>query len=87
MGAMVQVPKAPPPAWVSDAGRLREAVARVIEREREFYLVSQTDSGGAAWRRAGFAALEAWQVLADAIGVDITVLLDVADRFVAEEAS
>lgn len=87
MGAMAQVPKALPPVWVSDAGRLREAVVRVIEREREFYRLSQTDSGGAAWRRAAFSALEAWQVLADAIGVDITVLLDVADRIVSEEAS
>lgn len=86
MGALVQVPTMRPPEWVSDSGRLRDAVVLVIERERSFYDLSQTDSGGAAWRRAGFAALEAWQGLADSIGVDVSVLLDVADRIVAEEA-
>lgn len=86
MGALVQVPKVPPPAWVSDSGRLRDAVVLVIERERSFYDLSQAESGGAAWRQAGFAALEAWQGLADSIGVDVSVLLDVADRVVTQEA-
>lgn len=86
MGALVQVPRVPPPAWVSDSGRLRDAVVLVIERERSFYDLSQTDSGGAAWRQAGFAALEAWQGLADSIGVDVSVLLDAADRIVTREA-
>ena len=87
MGALVQVPKVPPPAWVSDSGRLRNAVVLVIERERSFYAVSQTNAGGAAWRQAGFAALEAWQGLADTIGVDISALLDAADRVVTQEAA
>lgn len=87
MGALVQVPKAPPPAWVSDSNRLRDCLVLVVERERAFYRLSQSSSGGAAWRQAGFAALEAWQGLADAIGVDVSVLLDVADRIVTEEVS
>ncbi len=87
MGALVQVPKVPPPAWVSDAGGLRDAVVLVIERERSFYDLSQTDSGSAAWRQAGFAALEAWQGLAESIGVDVSVLLDAADRIVTQEAA
>lgn len=87
MGALVQVPKTPPPAWVSDSNRLRDSIVLVVERERAFYRLSQSSSGGAAWRQAGFAALEAWQGLADAIGVDVSVLLDVADRIVTEEVS
>lgn len=86
MGALVQVPKVPPPAWVSDAGRLREAVVLVIEREGRFCDLSRTNPGSAAWRRAGVAALEAWRGLADTIGVDVAVLLDeVVDRVACEE--
>lgn len=87
MGALVDVAKWPSPSWAVDSGTLGDAVVLVIERERSFYRLSQTDSGSAAWRRAGLGALEAWQGLADALGVEVTALLDVADRHAVEEVS
>lgn len=87
MGALVDVSKWPPPSWVVDSVTLREAVVLVIERERAFYRLSQADSGGAAWCQAGLRALEAWQLLADALGVEVEGLLDAADRTAVEEVS
>lgn len=87
MGALVDVSKLPPPAWAVDSVTLREAVGLVIERERAFYRLSLADSGGAAWRQAGLSALEAWQLLADALGVEVDGLLDAADRTAVEEVS
>lgn len=84
MGALVGVP---PPAWVSDAGNLRTAIVRVVEREREFWQASLAAAGESEWRRAGSAAVEAWAALAEVIGVDVAQLLDAADRFVTEERS